>query len=62
VIEADGLKWPDNPTAREDDAERQALLEADGERVVRVTWHGNRELRQTVERLRRAGAPKLHGS
>jgi very-short-patch-repair endonuclease len=30
--------WHDNPTAREDDAERQELLERHGERVLRVTW------------------------
>ena len=28
VVEADGAAWHDNPLAREDDAERQALLEA----------------------------------
>ena len=33
VVEAD-----DNAVAREDDAERQALLKAHGERVVRITW------------------------
>ena len=38
VLEADGAAWHDNQIAREDDAERQALLEADGERVLRVTW------------------------
>ncbi len=38
VLEADGAAWHDNPLAREDDAERQALLEAHGERVLRVTW------------------------
>ena len=38
VIEADGAAWHDHRLAREDDAERQAILEAHGERVVRVTW------------------------
>ena len=38
VVEADGAAWHDNQLAREDDAERQALLEAHGERVLRVTW------------------------
>jgi hypothetical protein len=38
VLEADSATWHDNPLAREDDAERQALLEAHGERVLRVTW------------------------
>jgi very-short-patch-repair endonuclease len=31
VIEADGAEWHDNRLAREDDAERQALLEAHSE-------------------------------
>jgi hypothetical protein len=62
TIEADGAQWHDNPTAREDDAERQAILEAHGERVVRVTWdQATRAPRQTLERIRNAGAPKLHG-
>ena len=58
VVEADGAAWHDDRLAREDDAERQALLEASGERVVRVTWAqavGRRA--QTLERLRAAGAP-----
>jgi len=38
VVEADSRTWHDNPIARADDAERQALLEAHGERVLRVTW------------------------
>ncbi len=37
VLEADGAAFHDNPLARADDAERQALLEAAGERVLRVT-------------------------
>lgn len=36
IVEADGAAWHDNPLARADDAERQALLEAHGERVVRA--------------------------
>jgi very-short-patch-repair endonuclease len=62
VLEADGAAWHDDRLAREDDAERQALLEASGERVVRVTWAqaiGRRA--QTLERLRAAGAPSLRG-
>jgi very-short-patch-repair endonuclease len=58
VVEADGVAWHGDRLAREDDAERQALLEASGERVVRVTWAqaiGRRA--QTLERLRAAGAP-----
>jgi very-short-patch-repair endonuclease len=38
IVEADGDAWHDNKAAREADAERQALLEAHGERVLRVTW------------------------
>jgi very-short-patch-repair endonuclease len=44
--------------AREDDAERQALLEAGGERVLRVTWEqAVAHPTQTLARLRAAGAP-----
>ncbi len=38
VVEADSRAWHDNPIARNDDAERQALLEASGDRLIRVTW------------------------
>jgi very-short-patch-repair endonuclease len=62
VLEADGAAWHDDRLAREDDADRQALLEASGERVVRVTWAQAVSRRaQTLERLRAAGAPSLHG-
>ena len=58
VVEADGAAWHDHRLAREDDAERQALLEAHGERVVRVTWRQAIARRpQTLARLRAAGAP-----
>jgi hypothetical protein len=55
VVEADGAAWHDNRLAREDDAERQALLEEHGDSVVRVTWGqavGNPA--QTVKRVQRA--------
>jgi very-short-patch-repair endonuclease len=62
VVEADGAKWHDNAIARQDDAERQALLEAHGERVLRVTWHqAISQPRETIARLEDAGAPKLQG-
>ena len=62
VIEADGAEWHDDRLAREDDAERQAVLEAYGERVVRVTWdQAVRHRAQTLARIQAAGAPKLHG-
>jgi hypothetical protein len=58
VVEADGGTWHDHRLVREDDAERQALLEAHGERVVRVTWQqAVARPTQTLSRLRRAGAP-----
>jgi hypothetical protein len=58
VVEADGARWHDNAIAREDDAERQALLEATGERVVRVTWkQAIGRPRETIARLTQAGAP-----
>ena len=58
VVEADGAAWHDNQLAREDDAERQALLEAHGERVLRVTWdQAITDPRRTLARVRAAGAP-----
>jgi very-short-patch-repair endonuclease len=61
VVEADGAAWHDNPLAREDDAERQALLEAHGERVIRVTWEPVvARPRQTLARIKAAGAPTAH--
>lgn len=58
IIEADGAAWHENPLARADDAERQALLEAAGERVLRVTWHQAVALeQQTINRIATAGAP-----
>jgi very-short-patch-repair endonuclease len=61
VLEADGARWHDHQLAREDDRERQALLEAAGERVVRVTWdQAIRHRSQTLARLKQAGAPTLN--
>jgi Protein of unknown function (DUF559)/Transcriptional regulator, AbiEi antitoxin len=58
IVEADGAKWHDNKIAREDDAERQAFLEAHGERVIRVSWHeAVRKQQETWARLQGAGAP-----
>jgi hypothetical protein len=63
VVEADGAAWHDNRLAREDDAERQALLEAHGERVLRVTWRQAVAARaSTLARLEKAGAPILDPS
>ena len=38
VLEADSRRFHGNILARADDKERQAYLEATGERVIRVTW------------------------
>ena len=58
VLEADGRAFHDHKVGREDDAERQALLEAHGDRVLRVTWdQAMRRREQTLARLRAAGAP-----
>lgn len=60
VIEADGTAWHDQKIAREDDAERQALLEAHGERVIRVTWaQAVRHPNATLARVHASGAPLL---
>ena len=59
IVEADGAAWHDRKLAREDDAERQALLEAHGERVLRVTWaQVVRRRAETLRRIRAAGAPR----
>jgi very-short-patch-repair endonuclease len=58
VVEADSRRWHDNPIARADDAERQALLEAHGERIVRVTWaQAITEPKRAVACIEAAGAP-----
>lgn len=59
ILEADGALWHDGPVARREDRERQALLEAHGDRVIRVTWddvvtHPAR----TLARLTAAGVPR----
>jgi hypothetical protein len=59
VLEADGARWHDNAIARQDDAERQALLEAHRERVLRVTWkEAVRRPRETITRVDGAGVPR----
>ena len=58
VVEADGATWHESKVAREDDAERQALLELTGERVIRVTWRQVIDQpHQTLARIVAAGAP-----
>jgi very-short-patch-repair endonuclease len=58
ILEADGAAYHDH-TKRED-ASRQALLEASGERVIRITYDQAVDRpEQTVERLKQAGAPSV---
>ena len=58
IVEVDSKTWHGNKLAREDDAERQARLEAAGERVVRVTWEqATLHPQQTLDRIIAAGAP-----
>ena len=38
ILEVDSTAWHTDPLARADDRERQALLEAHGETVLRVHW------------------------
>ena len=58
VIEADGAHWHEHRLTREDDAEKQAILEAAGERVIRITWtQAITQRTQTLNRIRAAGAP-----
>lgn len=59
IVEADGAVWHAGSVAREEDAERQALLERHGERVLRVTWRqAVLRPRDTVARIEAAGVPR----
>jgi len=63
IVEADGGAWHDEKVAREDDAERQGLLEAHGERVLRVSWNqAVSQPSETLTRIRAAGAPLARSS
>ena len=59
ILEIDSTAWHGDPLARADDRERQALLEAHGETVLRVHWR-DAVLRpaRLAARLDRAGAPR----
>lgn len=60
VLEADGAAWHAGALAREDDAERQAVLEASGERVMRITWdQAVRRPDQSINRVRAAWPSRL---
>jgi len=62
TVECDSATWHDGKLASEDDSERQARLEANGERVLRVTWQqALTNPAQTLARLVAAGAPYTDG-
>lgn len=55
AVELDGRRWHHDPLTAQDDADKQAILEAHGHRVLRITWHQILDRRaQTIARLRRA--------
>jgi hypothetical protein len=55
VLEVDGGRFHNTRWRRQLDARKQAILEAAGYRVIRLTWEQvTAEEAQTVERLRRA--------
>ena len=58
IVEVDSREWHSDPLAQRDDADRQARLEAEGWRVLRVTQAQAKQHPQlTIARLRAAGAP-----
>ncbi len=60
VIEADGSRWHDDAISRANDLERQALLERNGETVLRVRWEEvTLRPREAQNRFAAAGAPTL---
>ena len=65
AIEADSRRWHEHKLTREHDAHKQAILEADGWRVVRVDSDQTlRRPAQTLARIRAAlaGAPRRSGT
>jgi hypothetical protein len=57
VVELDSRRWHHDPLTRQDDADKQAILEAHGHRVMRITWKQIvNQPRQTLSRLRAAVA------
>lgn len=55
VIELDGRRWHSDPLTRQDDADKQAILEAHGHRVLRITWWQIvNDPAQTLRRIRAA--------
>ncbi len=57
VIECDSRRWHSDPLTLQDDADKQAILEANGHRVLRITWRqAVSHPRQTLARLATCGA------
>jgi hypothetical protein len=55
AIEADSVTWHEHKLVRENDADKQAILEAGGYRVIRVTKaQAERRPKQTLARIRAA--------
>jgi very-short-patch-repair endonuclease len=55
AIEADSARWHEHKLTREHDADKQAILEAAGWRVLRVAWDQTlRRPDQTLARIRAA--------
>ena len=55
AIELDGRRWHHDPLTRRDDADKQAILEAHGHRVLRITWKQIVDQpAQTIARIRAA--------
>ncbi len=55
ALEADSVTWHEHKLVRENDADKQAILEADGYRVIRVTKvQAERRPAQTLARIRTA--------
>ena len=55
AIEADSVTWHEHKLTRENDADKQAILEAHGFRVVRITHEQlRRRPQQTLARIRAA--------
>lgn len=55
AIEADSVTWHEHKLVRENDADKQAILEAHGYRVLRITREQTRKHpEQTLDRVRAA--------
>jgi hypothetical protein len=63
VIECDSRRWHSDPLTLKDDADKQAILEAHGYRVLRITWaQAVGRPRQTVTRIEAALSGARSGS